>query len=74
MSNLRVHRTLSTRLSTTGIKREQLSLRKVPYTTNSQEDNKNIRQDLKRQQRPINQMEAADEDDEHSDEDINQGF
>ena len=45
--------------------------------TNSQEDNKNRRQELKRQQRPISQMEAVDEDDEHdhySDEDINQGF
>ena len=50
---------------------------KIPYTTNSQEDNKNRRQELKRQQRPLNQMEAVDEDEEqenYSDEDINQGL
>ena len=43
----------------------------------SQKHNKNRRQELKRQQRPVNQMEAVDEDDEqdhYSDEDINQGF
>ena len=50
---------------------------KIPYATNSQDDNKTRRQDLKRQQRPMNQMEAVDDNDEqdhYSDEDINQGF
>ena len=50
---------------------------KIPYTTNSQDDNKARRQDLKRQQKPMNPMQAITEDDEqlsYSDEDINQGF
>ena len=50
---------------------------KIPYGTNSQDDNKTQRQDLKRQQTPINQMEAVNQEDEqnkHSDEDINQSF
>ena len=50
---------------------------KIPYTTNSQEDNKARRQDLKRQQKPMNPMQAvAEEEDQesYSDEDINQGF
>ena len=45
--------------------------------TNSQDDNKARRQDLKRQQRPMNPMQAvADEEEQigYSDEDINQGF
>ena len=50
---------------------------KIPYTTNSQDDSKARRQDLKRQQKPMNPMQAITEDDEqlsYSDEDINQGF
>ena len=50
---------------------------KIPYATNSQDDNKARRQDLKRQQRPMNPMQAvADEEEQisYSDEDINQGF
>ena len=50
---------------------------KIPYATNSQDDNKARRQDLKRQQRPMNPMQAvADEDEQtsYSDQDINQGF
>ena len=50
---------------------------KIPYTTNSQDDNKARRQDLKRQQQPMNQIQAVTEEDEqisYSDEDINQGF
>ena len=50
---------------------------KIPYTTNSQDDNKARRQDLKRQQKPMNPMQAvAEEEDQesYSDEDINQGF
>ena len=49
---------------------------KIPYATSPQDDNKTRRQDLKRQQRPLNQMEAVDDNDEqdhYSDEDINQG-
>ena len=50
---------------------------KIPYATNSQDDNKTRRQDLKRQQKPMNPMQAvAEEEDQesYSDEDINQGF
>ena len=52
---------------------------KIPYTTHSlhNKDNKNRSQKLKRQQRPINQVEAVNEDDEQylfSDEDINKCF
>ena len=50
---------------------------KIPYATNSQDDNKARRQDLKRQQRPMNPMQAvADEEEQisYSDEDMNQGF
>ena len=50
---------------------------KVPYATNSQDDNKARRQDLRRQQKPMNPMQAVNEEDEqtsYSDEDINQGF
>ena len=50
---------------------------KIPYATNSQDDNKAKRQDLKRQQRPMNQMQAVTDEEEqisYSDEDINQGF
>ena len=50
---------------------------KVPYATNSQDDNNARRQDLKRQQKPMNPMQAVNEEDEptsYSDEDINQGF
>ena len=50
---------------------------KIPYVTNSQDDNKTRRQDLKRQQRPMNPMQAvADEEEQlsYSDENINQGF
>ena len=50
---------------------------KISYTTNSQDDNKARRQDLKRQQKPMNPIQAITEDDEqlsYSDEDINQGF
>ena len=50
---------------------------KIPYPTNSRDDNKTRRQDLKRQQRPMNPMQAvADEEEQtsYSDEDINQGF
>ena len=49
---------------------------KIPYATNSQDDNK-ARQDSKRQQQPMNPMQAfADEEEQtsSSDEDINQGF
>ena len=57
-------------------KETSLAYGKIPYTTNSQKD-KNRRQELKRQQRPLNQMEAVDDNDEqdhYSDEVINQGF
>ena len=50
---------------------------KIPYATNSQDDNKARRQDLKRQQRPMNPMQAVAVEEEqisYSDEDINQGF
>ena len=50
---------------------------KIPYATNSQDDNKARRQDLKRQQRPMNPMQAFTDEEEqtsYSDEDINQGF
>ena len=50
---------------------------KIPYATNSQDDNKIRRQDLRRQQQPMNPMQAVTEDEEqtsYSDEDINQGF
>ena len=50
---------------------------KIPYATNPQDDNKARRQDLKRQQQPMNPMQAVNEEDEqtsYSDEDINQGF
>ena len=50
---------------------------KIPYATNSQDDNKARRQDLKRQQRPMNPMQAVTDEEEqisYSDEDINQGF
>ena len=50
---------------------------KIPYATNSQDDNKTRRHDLKRQQLLLNQMEAVDDNDEqdhYADEDINQGF
>ena len=50
---------------------------KIPYATNSQDDKKARRQDLKRQQRPMNPIQAvADEEEQisYSDEDINQGF
>ena len=50
---------------------------KIPYATNPQADNKARRQDLKRQQKPMNPMQAVNEEDEqtsYSDEDINQGF
>ena len=50
---------------------------KIPYATNSQDDNRTRRQDLKRQQKPMNPMQAvAEEEDQesYSDEDINQGF
>ena len=49
----------------------------IPRETRFQEDNKARRQDLERQQLPLNQIEVADEDNEqnnYSDEDINQGF
>ena len=45
--------------------------------TNTQEDNKARRQDLKRQQLPLDHIEVVDEDNEqnnYSDEAINQGF
>ena len=50
---------------------------KIPYATNSQDENKAKRQDLKRQQQQMNPMQAvADEEEQisYSDEDINQGF
>ena len=50
---------------------------KIPYATNSQDDNKARRQDLKRQQRQMNPMQAVTDEEEqisYSDEDINQGF
>ena len=50
---------------------------KIPYATNPQDDNKARRQDLKRQQQPMNPMQAVTEEDEqtsYSDEDISQGF
>ena len=50
---------------------------KKPYALNSQRDNKTRRQDLKRQQQPMHQMQVITEEDEqtsYSDEDINQGF
>ena len=50
---------------------------KIPHVTNSQDDNKSRRQELKRQQQPMNQMQEVTEEDElssYSDEDINQGF
>ena len=50
---------------------------KIPYATNPQDDNKARRQELKRQQKPMNPMQAVNEEDEqtsYSDEDINQGF
>ena len=50
---------------------------KIPYATNSQDDNKAKRQDLKRQQQPMNAMQAVNDEEEqtsYSDEDINQGF
>ena len=50
---------------------------KIPYATNPQDDNMARRQDLKRQQKPMNPMQAVNEEDEqtsYSDEDINQGF
>ena len=50
---------------------------KIPYATNSQDDNKARRQDLKRQQRPMNPMQTVTDEEEqtsYSDEDINQGF
>ena len=46
---------------------------KIPYATNSQDDNKTRSQDLRQQQRPMNQMED-NEHDHYSDEDINQGY
>ena len=50
---------------------------KIPCATNSQDDNKARRQDLKRQQRPMNPMQAVTDEEEqisYSDGDINQGF
>ena len=50
---------------------------KITDTTNPQDDNKARRQYLKRQQQPMNQIQAVTEEDEQissSDEDINQGF
>ena len=50
---------------------------KIPYATNSQDDNKDRRQDLKRKQRPMNPMQAVNDEEEqisYSNEDINQGF
>ena len=44
------------------------------HATNSQDDNKARKQDLKRQQRPMNPMQAVTDEDEqisNSDEDIN---
>ena len=50
---------------------------KIPYATNSHDDNKARRQELKRQQRPMNPMQAVTDEEEqtsYSDEDIIQGF
>ena len=50
---------------------------KIPYATKSQHDNKTRRQDLKRQQQPMKQMQAITEEDKqtsYSDEDLNHGF
>ena len=70
-------RWLPTILTTTRLLTQQTTNGLVLEQTNSQDVNKARRQDLKRQQRPMNPMQAvADEEEQisYSDEDINQGF
>ena len=74
---MRVHSNFCPRLQTSHTEGKQHCIRESPYDTNSQEDNINRRQDLRRQQRPLNQVEANHEDDEqgqYTAEDINQDF